>query len=89
MSDQDTARREHMLEVGRASDRHRSPVMEVLGAATRLGLTSFGGPVAHLGYFREEYVSLLRWADEVIQWMAGRSSFGRLTFLAGGSILVV
>src|SRR5262249_39842171 len=29
-------------------------VLEVLAAATRLGLTSFGGPVAHLGYFRDE-----------------------------------
>ncbi|HAQ87504.1 MAG TPA: chromate transporter, partial [Pseudomonas sp.] len=30
----------------------------------RLGLTSFGGPVAHLGYFREEFVHRLRWLDE-------------------------
>jgi len=41
--------------------------MEVLGTATRFGLTSFGGPVGHLGYFREEYLSLLVWADEVVQ----------------------
>jgi chromate transporter len=34
---------------------------EVLAAAVRLGLTSFGGPVAHLGYFREEYVERRRW----------------------------
>jgi chromate transporter len=27
---------------------------EVLWAFLRLGLTSFGGPIAHLGYFREE-----------------------------------
>lgn len=39
-------------------------VLEVLAAATRLGLTSFGGPVAHLGYFREEYVVRRRWIDE-------------------------
>jgi chromate transporter len=38
--------------------------LEVLGAATRLGLTSFGGPVAHLGYFREAYVHRLRWLDD-------------------------
>ena len=31
-------------------------VLEVLRVSTRLGLTSFGGPIAHLGYFREEYV---------------------------------
>jgi len=39
-------------------------VLEVLGVATRLGLTSFGGPVAHLGYFHEEYVVRRRWIDE-------------------------
>ena len=31
---------------------------------TRLGLTSFGGPVAHLGYFREEFVSRRKWLDD-------------------------
>ena len=30
----------------------------------RLGLTSFGGPVAHLGYFRAEFVSRRRWLSE-------------------------
>ncbi|BCY01907.1 chromate efflux transporter [Stutzerimonas stutzeri] len=30
----------------------------------RLGLTSFGGPVAHLGYFRDEFVQRRRWLDE-------------------------
>jgi len=39
-------------------------VLEVLRAALRLGLTSFGGPVAHLGYFRAEYVERRRWLDE-------------------------
>jgi chromate transporter len=39
-------------------------LVEVLGASLRLGLTSFGGPVAHLGYFREEYVLRRRWLDE-------------------------
>src|SRR5262245_10222277 len=42
----------------------RGSLLEVLGASTRLGLTSFGGPVAHLGYFREEYVVRRRWVDE-------------------------
>src|SRR5437899_136578 len=37
---------------------------EVLGAFLRLGLTSFGGPVAHLGYFREEFVRRRRWLDD-------------------------
>ena len=30
----------------------------------RLGLTSFGGPVAHLAYFREAFVTRRRWLDE-------------------------
>ncbi len=38
--------------------------LEVLGVALRLGLTSFGGPIAHLGYFRREYVERRRWLDE-------------------------
>ena len=37
---------------------------EVLWVSTRLGLTSFGGPVAHLGYFHEEYVVRRKWLDE-------------------------
>src|SRR5579875_588576 len=40
------------------------PVVEVLTAFLRLGLTSFGGPVAHLGYFRAEFVERRRWLDE-------------------------
>ena len=30
----------------------------------KLGLTSFGGPIAHLGYFRDEYVVRRKWLDE-------------------------
>ena len=37
---------------------------EVFGAFLRLGLTSFGGPVAHLGYFRRELVQRRGWIDE-------------------------
>ena len=39
-------------------------VLEVLLVALRLGVTSFGGPVAHIGYFRDEYVTRRRWLDE-------------------------
>ena len=39
-------------------------LLEVLAVSARLGLTSFGGPIAHLGYFREEYVVRRRWIDE-------------------------
>lgn len=42
---------------------HGSP-LEVLLVSTRLGLTCFGGPIAHLGYFREEYVVRRGWLDE-------------------------
>jgi chromate transporter len=38
--------------------------LEVLGAFLRLGLTSFGGPIAHLGYFREEFVARRKWLNE-------------------------
>lgn len=37
---------------------------EVFFAFLKLGLTSFGGPIAHLGYFREEFVVRRRWIDE-------------------------
>jgi len=37
---------------------------EVFRAFLKLGLTSFGGPIAHLGYFRNELVVRRRWIDE-------------------------
>ena len=42
----------------------RQPVRAVFLAFLALGLTSFGGPVAHIGYFREAFVSRRRWMDE-------------------------
>jgi chromate transporter len=39
-------------------------LIEILIVSTRLGLTSFGGPVAHLGYFHNEYVRRRKWLDE-------------------------
>ena len=42
----------------------RNSLLEVLWVSTRLGLTSFGGPIAHLGYFHEEYVKRRKWIDE-------------------------
>ncbi|HYX51512.1 MAG TPA: chromate transporter, partial [Ktedonobacteraceae bacterium] len=42
----------------------RGHFLEVLAVFTRLGFTSFGGPVAHLGYFREEIVVRRKWVDE-------------------------
>lgn len=38
--------------------------IEIFLVSTRLGLTSFGGPVAHLGYFHEEYIRRRKWMDE-------------------------
>jgi chromate transporter len=37
---------------------------EVLRVALRLGLTSFGGPIAHLGYYHDEYVVRRAWVDD-------------------------
>lgn len=38
--------------------------IEVFAAFAKLGVTAFGGPVAHLGYFREEFVVRRRWLDD-------------------------
>jgi chromate transporter len=38
--------------------------LEVLRVFLKLGLTSFGGPIAHLGYFRREFVIRRAWLDE-------------------------
>lgn len=37
---------------------------EVFRVFLRLGLTSFGGPIAHLGYFHDEFVKRRAWLDE-------------------------
>jgi chromate transporter len=42
----------------------RGTVGEVFVAFLKLGLTSFGGPIAHLGYFRDELVVRRKWLDE-------------------------
>ncbi|MCT1904459.1 chromate transporter [Oceanobacillus sojae] len=39
-------------------------LIEILLVSAQLGLTSFGGPIAHLGYFHEEYVRKRKWMDE-------------------------
>ncbi len=38
--------------------------LDVFRVCLRLGLTSFGGPIAHLGYYHAEYVERRRWLDE-------------------------
>ncbi|WP_310194508.1 chromate efflux transporter [Bacillus sp. 3255] len=48
-------------------------LLEILAVSTKLGLTSFGGPIAHLGYFHNEYIRRRKWMDE--------SSYGDLVAL--------
>ncbi len=44
--------------------RQNASVIEVFLRFLRLGCISFGGPIAHIGYFRNEFVLRLRWLDE-------------------------
>jgi chromate transporter len=46
------------------SNTSRHSVWTILLAFLRLGLTSFGGPIAHLAYFRTEFVERRKWLDE-------------------------
>lgn len=71
-------------------------VREVLVAFLRLGMTSFGGPVAHIGYFRRAFVEERRWLTEnqfsqllaISQFLPGPASsqlgFGIGLLRAGG-----
>jgi chromate transporter len=47
-----------------SSDASKGRVGEVFTAFLKLGLTSFGGPIAHLGYFRDELIVRRKWLDE-------------------------
>src|SRR5882757_2485696 len=49
---------------GSVSPSPRRSVAEVLRVFLRLGLTSFGGPIAHLGYYHREFVVRRRWLDQ-------------------------
>jgi chromate transporter len=60
-----------MREIGRhgpnnvVKDRDASgSAIEVLLAFAKLGVSCFGGPIAHIGYFRQEFVVRRRWLDE-------------------------
>src|SRR5579872_1977367 len=46
------------------ADQETGSRFDVFLTALKLGLTSFGGPIAHLGYFREEYVVRKKWMDD-------------------------
>ena len=39
-------------------------LIEIFLISSRLGFTSFGGPIAHLGYFHDEYIRRRKWMDE-------------------------
>jgi len=47
-----------------AAARPSRGLLEILLVFLRLGITSFGGPIAHLGYFRAEFVERRRWLSE-------------------------
>jgi chromate transporter len=49
---------------GLADDACVHPALDVFARFARLGVTSFGGPVAHLGYFRREFVERAAWLDD-------------------------
>ncbi|HEY1505444.1 MAG TPA: chromate efflux transporter [Stellaceae bacterium] len=53
-----------MLNPDPAESQGRDSWLSVFAVFLRLGLTSFGGPVAHLGYFRGEFVARRKWLDE-------------------------
>ncbi len=54
-----------MTAVTPIKDRERTgSALEVLRAFAKLGVSCFGGPIAHIGYFRQEFVVHRRWLDE-------------------------
>lgn len=48
----------------KVKDRQAGSPLEVFLAFVKLGFTCFGGPIAHIGYFREEFVVRREWLDE-------------------------
>jgi chromate transporter len=53
-----------MNNAGETTGENKSSVATVFLTFLRLGLTSFGGPVAHIGYFHDEFVKRRKWLDE-------------------------
>lgn len=68
----------------RAAQPAAGSALEVFRVFLKLGLTSFGGPIAHLGYFRDELVVRRKWIDEegyadlvaLCQFLPGPASSG-------------
>jgi chromate transporter len=55
---------DHNFERGLGAAKRRTALRDVIAEFLRLGLTSFGGPVAHLGYFRAAFVVRRKWLSE-------------------------
>jgi len=53
-----------MMAARPATEPPRASAWSVFAVFLKLGLTSFGGPVAHIGYFREEFVTRRKWLDD-------------------------
>jgi chromate transporter len=51
-------------ELAAAAEPARGNHLQIFLIFLRLGLTSFGGPIAHLGYFRQEFVERRKWLSE-------------------------
>ena len=51
-------------DLGRTQTARGSTSLNIFGAFLKLGLTSFGGPIAHLGYFRSEFVERRKWMSD-------------------------
>ena len=68
-------------EMEEAQVAHQGTFLEVLRVFAKLGISSFGGPVAHLGYFRQEIVIRRKWVDEA----AYADLIGLCQFLPGPS----
>ncbi len=61
MTNPEQAASDHLSSTGLAS---RGSPFEVLRIFLKLGLSCFGGPIAHIGYFRDEFVVRRKWIDE-------------------------
>ena len=53
-----------LADQAQSNNRQKGAASEVLLIFLKLGLTCFGGPIAHIGYFRDEFVTRRRWLDE-------------------------
>lgn len=53
-----------IVDIPVAAPEHRTSVLHIFLIFLRLGVTSFGGPIAHLGYFRDEFVERRKWLND-------------------------